>query len=213
MFERVTYHWERHCAVCDEVVVKAWQVCAAAVGELNRRLHVDTQAIAALNHIQHLLFGLFQQLLLNRQVLDDGGRVVDAGRSCDIVKRGIVRQRARGRRRQEPGGSRDKPHLGQPPGRCRTAEINAENNVMQLTASRWRSARSKVGYNDSLENQVRNNCSVACTSAAEAVGRRLENRQRELPRYILRALTKQIQSHVGVSQPRCITSRPLYVLQ
>ena len=103
MVGRVTYHWERHCAVCDEVVVKAWQVCAAAVGELNRRLHIDTQAIAALNHIQHLLFGLFQQLLLNRQVLDDGGRVVDAGRSCDIVKRGIVRQRARGRRRQEPG--------------------------------------------------------------------------------------------------------------
>jgi hypothetical protein len=32
-----------------------------------------------------------------------------------------------------------------------------------------------------------------------------------LPRYTLRALRKQIQSHVGVSLPRCITSRPLYV--
>jgi len=72
-------------------------------------------------------------------------------------------------------------------------------------------ARSQVGYNDSLENQVRNNCSVACSSATEAAGRRLGNRQRELPRYTLRALTKQIQSHVGVSQPRCIPSRPLYV--
>ena len=37
-------------------------------------------------------------------------------------------------------GSRDEPHLDQPPGRCRTGEINAENNVMQLTASRWRSS-------------------------------------------------------------------------
>jgi len=101
--ESGTYHRERHSSVGDEIVIETWQVCAAAVHELDGRLNVDTQAIAALNRVEHFLLGLLQELLLNRQVLDDGGRVVDAGRGGDIVERGIVRQRTRRGRRQEPG--------------------------------------------------------------------------------------------------------------
>lgn len=89
--------------VCDEVVVQAGEICAATVDELDGRLHIDAQGATAFNGIEDVLLCLLQQLLLNRQVLDDGGRIVDAGRGRDIVERGVVGEGACRRRGQESG--------------------------------------------------------------------------------------------------------------
>lgn len=95
------YHRECHSPVCDEIVIQTRQVSTAAILELNRRLYINTQGAAALYGAQNLLFLLLQQLLLNRQVLDDGCRVLQGGESCDVVKCGILSESASRGRRQK----------------------------------------------------------------------------------------------------------------
>lgn len=56
--ERHTYHREGDGAICDEVVIEARQVCATAVQKLNRRLHVETERMSALNYAHDLLLRL-----------------------------------------------------------------------------------------------------------------------------------------------------------
>jgi hypothetical protein len=98
----VSYHGKRDGTVGHEVVVQAWQVCAAAAAELDGGLYIDAQSVAVLDRVEDLLLRLLQQLLLDREVLDHGSRVADAGVGGDVVERGMLCQRARRGRRQEP---------------------------------------------------------------------------------------------------------------
>lgn len=93
----MTYHGERHSAVGNEVVIETRKVGTAAVLELNGRVYVDAERVAALDMIQDLLALLLQELLLRSQVLDDGSRILNASQGGDVVQRRAARQCARGR--------------------------------------------------------------------------------------------------------------------
>jgi len=117
------YHGEGHGPVRHKVVVQAWQVGAAAVLELDGRVYVDAERMRARNGVEHLLALLLQQLLLDRQVLDDGRRVVYAGEGRDVVERGIGSQCARRRIGQER--------------RIRVAEGHGAVRILLLLLDMW----------------------------------------------------------------------------
>jgi hypothetical protein len=87
------YHGKRYGAVGDKVVVEAWQIGTAAVLELDCRVYIDAERMAALNGVEHLLALLLQQFLLRSQVLDYGHRVLDASQGSDVVQRCIAGER------------------------------------------------------------------------------------------------------------------------
>lgn len=70
-YQSDTYDWKVDNFVRKEIVIQPRQVRAAASDELNCGVHIDAQAIGALNGAYNTFALLDQQFLLRGEVLDD----------------------------------------------------------------------------------------------------------------------------------------------
>ena len=76
-------------SLVNHILVHARKECAASIVELQSDFGFETNTKVALEGVQDLLILLDDLLLVDLQVLDDRGGLVDGGGGCDVVDRGI----------------------------------------------------------------------------------------------------------------------------